>query len=90
MISWWKRPPKPPPPPCPECGKPTTLGGRFCRACGWDADVDERGEGYLDGVDLPEAIEDEGHASPGRRLYLAVVTLVVLAAFAWTAIFWGG
>jgi len=44
----------------------------FCRACGWDADLAESGDGYLDGVEVPEApsdeayeewLEEEGHAA---------------------------
>jgi hypothetical protein len=54
--------PKPPPPPCPECGKPANLGGRFCRACGWDADLAEGGEAHLDGVSVPEAMDDGAYA----------------------------
>jgi hypothetical protein len=88
--------PKPPPPPCPECGKPTILGGRFCRSCGWDAAVEERGEGHLDGVTLPEAMDDDAYADllaeeglrspwtgPRRRrgLVFWLAAVALLAAF---------
>ncbi len=48
-----RRRPPPPPPPCPLCGKSTVLAGRFCRACGWDADLAESPDAHLDGVDVP-------------------------------------
>lgn len=40
--------------PCPDCGAPLALGGRFCKKCGWDADLVDSEDAYLDGVDLPE------------------------------------
>jgi hypothetical protein len=83
-----RRPPAPPPP-CPHCGKPTALGGRFCRGCGWDADIVERGEGYLDGVDLPEpadGTEDPGLPGAPRRGRAALWSLtacLLLIAMLW-------
>jgi hypothetical protein len=61
MLGFRKRTPRPPPPPCPECGKPTNLGGRFCRACGWDADHAGSRDAHLDGVDLPEEMDDRAY-----------------------------
>ena len=96
MFGRRKRAPKPPPPPCPECGKPTNLGGRFCRACGWDADLAESDTAYLDGVDVPESMDDEGYDDlldeeglcprRGRRLLWAVVAAILLAAFLWSTV----
>jgi hypothetical protein len=81
-----RKPSKPPPRPCPECGKPTTLEGRFCKACGWDADLVESEDSYLDGVDIPQGWgpdEEEG-APPRRRSVLWIVAAVAaLASFAY-------
>jgi len=56
------------PAPCPECGAPTNLGGRFCRACGWDADLVETEDSHLDGVDVPQGWgPDEEAAEPAIR-----------------------
>ena len=61
MFGRRKSPPKPRPAPCPECGKPTTLRGRFCRACGWDADHFGSEDAYLDGVSVPEPMDDDAY-----------------------------
>jgi hypothetical protein len=55
---------------CPECGESGLVRkGRFCRACGWDADLvdDTEDEAHLDGLDLPQGysrpeVEDEEEA----------------------------
>jgi hypothetical protein len=104
MFGRRKSSPKPPPPPCPECGKPTNLGGRFCRACGWDADHAGGPDAHLDGVFVPEAMDDEAYgefleeeglpsARPRdlrRRIFVGSILLALLAAFLWTLIprFW--
>lgn len=100
MFGRRKRAPKPPPPPCPDCGKPTNLGGRFCRACGWDADLEESADSHLDGVDVPdtmplddgryaELLADEDLAPQrGRRLLWTLVAAALVVAFLWTAVFW--
>jgi hypothetical protein len=73
--------------PCPECGKPTTLRGRFCPACGWDADVEEGDEGYLDGVDLPQGYgPEEGTADRRMHPIWVVLALLALAGFIATAV----
>lgn len=100
MFGRRKRAPKPPPPPCPECGKPTNLGGRFCRACGWDADLEESEDAHLDGVDVPgtmdddaydDVLADEGLAPRRRRgwsVAFTVAAVVLLLLFAWSAVAW--
>lgn len=48
---------------CPECGEGGLIRkGRFCRACGWDADLVDASEdeAYLDGVDLPQGYTRNG------------------------------
>lgn len=91
-MAWFRRrkpgrPRKAPPPPCPDCGKPTNLAGRFCRACGWDADLEESGDAYLGGVELPtgwgreeEAAAEDGR-SPGMRAFLLVAGVLALISF---------
>lgn len=69
------------PAPCPECGGPTILDGRFCKRCGWDADLDESEDGYLDGVDLPGGYAPEESRPRGRRLLWTVLALLALAGF---------
>jgi hypothetical protein len=74
-----------PPPPCPLCGKPTVLEGRFCRACGWDADLVDTEDSYLDGVDLPVGHGNEDAAtvprSPGGSAFLWIAAVLALAGF---------
>ena len=98
MFGRRKGPPKPPPPPCPLCGRTTSLGGRFCRGCGWDADTAEGDDAHLDGVSVPEAMDDDAYrdlledeglagAGPGTRRrplvwWLAAVALLVAFALA--------
>ena len=100
MFGRPKRAPKPPPPPCPDCGKRTNLDGRFCRACGWDADLAESKDAYLDGVKVPEAMDDDAYEDllaeeglaprprRGRNLAFTVAAVVLLLLFAWSAVAW--
>lgn len=81
---------------CPDCGRPLTLKGRFCKACGWDAELDGSEEGYLDGVDLPgegwddaayrEVLADEGLAPARpwdrRRVVIVIGAIAALIAMA--------
>jgi hypothetical protein len=70
--------------PCPECGKPLALAGRFCKSCGWDADLEESEDGYLDGVDVPEGYppEEDGEARPrGRRVIFVLAAIAALVSF---------
>ena len=82
-----RRRPPPPPPPCPQCGKPTALSGRFCRACGWDADLEGTPDSHLDGVDIPTGYgrEEEGEQDPAGpfwrgRVFLAVGAILPLVS----------
>jgi len=77
---------------CPDCGEPLRPDGRFCKACGWDADLEETGDAYLDGLDIPDAFTEEdyraalGDAGLGRRpdarrrLAIAVAVVVTIIA----------
>ena len=78
------------PDPCPECGEPTTLEGRFCKACGWDQDLDDSGDSHLDGVEVPQGYgpDGEGTARPMRPLWV-VLALLALAGFVATFVFRG-
>jgi hypothetical protein len=74
------------PAPCPECGGPTVLEGRFCKGCGWDAELASSGDAYLDGVDIPQGYgpdEDTTPADPpkGKRVLWTVLALLALAGF---------
>lgn len=83
-----RKPPKPPPPPCPQCGKPTSIQGRFCKACGWDADLVESEDAYLDGVDLPQGYgpdEDEAPA-PRRRWIWVLAAVAALVSFVYVTL----
>ena len=71
--------------PCPSCDG-TLLRGRFCRECGYDADLEDGDDAYLDGVDLGE--DDyaetlrreglvEGASTPVGWVALVVVVIVV-------------
>lgn len=102
MFGRAKRPPKPPPPPCPDCGRPTSNAGRFCKHCGWDADLVGSDDAHLDGVDIPEAMDDDAYADAladaglgpapvrrGRGLVWWVAAVLLLVAFIWsTVLFW--
>ena len=78
------------PPPCPDCGAPLALRGRFCRGCGWDADLTESEDSYLDGVDVPQGYareaEEETRQGSGRRIFLWIAALLALAGFAWSVL----
>ncbi len=79
------------PDPCPECGGPTILGGRFCRGCGWDADLAESEDGHLDGVDLPQGYgpgeeEAPAPASRAKRVLWTLLALLALAGFVMTSV----
>ncbi|MCK6479849.1 MAG: hypothetical protein HUU06_03980 [Planctomycetaceae bacterium] len=78
-----RRRPPPPPPPCPLCGKSTVLAGRFCRACGWDADLAESPDAHLDGVDVPTGYgrEEEEPAPTARGNFLLVAAVLALVSF---------
>ena len=101
MFGRSKRPPKPPPPPCPDCGRPTANAGRFCKHCGWDADLVGSDDAHLDGVDIPQAMDDDAYADAladaglpaparrGRGLVWWVAAVLLLVAFIWsTILFW--
>lgn len=79
--------------PCPDCGGPLSLKGRFCKACGWDADLAESEDSYLDGVDVPDTFTEEDYrealggaglswsAGRVRRIAMAVVAVLTALAF---------
>ncbi|MHC4393541.1 MAG: hypothetical protein ACYS22_19780 [Planctomycetota bacterium] len=48
-------------PPCPDCGESLANRGRFCKACGWDADLEDSEEAYLGGVDLPTDFDEDAY-----------------------------
>lgn len=86
MAPAMARRPRPRPVPCPECGKPLALAGRFCKACGWDADLEESEDGYLDGVDVPQGYgpDEDEEARPrgsGRRVLWVLTAIAVLVSF---------
>ena len=82
--------------PCPACGDPLSPGGRFCRGCGWDADLADSEDAYLDGVDLPQghgrddpadfdyerAMEEEGLRPSGAGVLVVGSVIAVLLALA--------
>ena len=102
MFGRGKSKPKPPPPPCPDCGRPTANAGRFCKHCGWDADLVGTADSHLDGVDLPEPMDDDAYADAladaglgpgparrGRGLVWWIAAVLLLVAFLWsTVLFW--
>lgn len=72
------------------------MGNRFCKACGWDADLAESEDAHLDGVDVPEAMTDgeyeealaeEGLAPAlprrGRRPLWWATAVLLLATMLW-------
>lgn len=76
--------------PCPSCQEELSLGGRFCHHCGWDADLAESEDAYLDGIELPDRDEPDydyvfdGKPAPRRsRKFWLFVAVVVLAVFVW-------
>ena len=81
------------PEPCPRCDAPLRAGGRFCKACGWDADLDESEHAYLDDADVPDAFDDDEYARvleeaglaprarTPREVLWAVVAIVTTIAF---------
>lgn len=77
-----RRPPPPPREPCPLCGRP--LRGTFCPGCGWDRDINDSDDSYLDGVEIPDRWEEDPPPGEGgvRPLWKAVALAIVLA-FAW-------
>jgi hypothetical protein len=91
---------RPAPPPCPDCRAPLSLGGRFCRGCGWDADLAASPDAYLDGIDLPagygpddafdeaETLHEAGLGPPRRdlRLLWRLTAAALLAMVAWWVI----
>ena len=93
----------PPPPPCPDCGRPTANAGRFCKHCGWDADLVGTADSHLDGVDVPEAMDDDAYADAlaeeglgpaparrrGRGVVFTVAAVLLLVAFVWSTVVWG-
>jgi len=101
MFGLGKRRPKPPPPPCPDCGKPTSNAGRFCKHCGWDADLQETEDAHLDGIVLPQAMDDEGYAdllasealraprARGRGVVFTLAAILLLLALVWSTVLWG-
>ncbi len=81
---------------CPECGEEGLIRkGRFCRACGWDADLVDEADAHLDGVDLPQGYtrdgsEDEDYEPTldeerldGRSPVRWLVAVVALALVVW-------
>ena len=77
--------PKNRPAPCPDCGATLALAGRFCRGCGWDADLVGSPDSHLDGVDLPRGYgpgdEESVPRSRGVRLFWWCVAVFALASF---------
>ena len=82
--------------PCPVCGDDVPAGAKSCPECGacdksgWKADAD------YDGLDLPDdefdyekfAGEEFGGGSrkSGAQKFWIAITVVVLAAFAWSVV----
>ena len=75
---------------CPDCDEPLSLNGRFCKACGWDADLEERDDAYLAGIDIPDTFDEDAYQAalardglaptpPGVTARRALTTLVALA-----------
>lgn len=47
---------------CPHCDEPLSLGGKFCKACGWDSDLSSDEEAsWMAGVDLPEELSEDDY-----------------------------
>ncbi len=76
--------------PCPSCAEELSLGGRFCHHCGWDADLAESEDAYLDGIELPDTEEPDfqfalhgQRTRKGRQKLWWFVALVVLAGILW-------
>ncbi len=81
------------PDPCPSCGHPLSLDGRFCKGCGWDADLAESEDSSLDDVGVPQGygkedpedfdydrvVEGEGLRPTGAGWVVAAVSAVLLA-----------
>ncbi|HYC77135.1 MAG TPA: hypothetical protein VEI02_05845 [Planctomycetota bacterium] len=72
---------------CPHCDAPRRTGATFCKACGFDADLGESEDAYLDGVELPQgyAKEDPYESAPerpkrGRRTLIVVIATLAVAA----------
>lgn len=76
---------------CPDCDGPLVRKGTFCRECGWDADLPD--DDYLDGVDVPEAVDydavlareglatrDRDAPASGRQTVVWAVILLAAAA----------
>ena len=71
---------------CPDCDEPLALGGRFCKACGWDAELEAADDEGL-AAELPESLTDEeyedilhqeGLGPPTNRVKIVAI-LVLLA-----------
>ncbi len=69
--------------PCPHCGTTLSVGGTFCKECGYDEAYEYADDAYLDGVDLPDTSEPDlqfalhgvRSDAPGRRP--AIIVLVI-------------
>ncbi len=73
--------------PCPHCDEPLTADGGFCKACGWDAELqaaDYRGEGTElpdDDLDYQDFLRAEGlggEVPKGKLLAVAVVIVLLV------------
>ncbi len=86
---------------CSNCGSELSLKGRFCKGCGFDADLSESEDAYLDGIELPETSltdsdynqllghERLGGKRPRKNPVWVGLVLLTTAAFAFTFVFRG-
>lgn len=71
---------------CPHCGEELPKGSKFCPECGSDENTGWSDDTYLDGVSLPDDIEDDEDLSPDPdtappvRWGMALVAIGILLA----------